>query len=316
MNTDSVASYSAPGATAWLLATSKDQHLIEIFDAADGTHLRDFGGPGSEPGQFQRPNGILVLDDLLVVVERDNQRVQIFSLPALESIGRFGEAELINPYGAWLQAITPGSYRLYVSDAYETENERVPPPEELDRRVHVFDLAVERGPGGAATAVLAAHTSAFGETSGPGVLNVVESLWGDPAYDRLLIAEEDPAGGRVIKTYSLDGRFTGPVIGAEIFRSQPEGIALFECGDGSGYWITTDQNPRSNVFHLFDRRTLAHVGGFSGAVTRHTDGIWLHQAPLPGFPAGAFFAVHDDQAVAAFDWRDVTAALRLDSGCA
>jgi 3-phytase len=32
---------------------------------------------------------------------------------------------------------------------------------------------------------------------------------------------------------------------------------------------------------------------------------------LPGFPAGAFFAVHDDQAVAAFDWRDIASELGL-----
>ena len=314
MNTDSVASWVPDSGTAWLFATSKDQHLIEIFDASTGMHLRNLGGPGSGPAQFQRPNGILVLDDLLLIVERDNRRVQIFSLPALESIASFGDDDLIKPYGAWLQATSAGIYRLYVSDAYETEDERVPPPEELDHRVHVFEFDVERARG-EITVTQARHTKAFGDTEGPGVLYVVESLWGDPANDRLLIAEEDPAGGRVIKPYSMAGRYTGPLIGEEIFRSQPEGIALYQCEDGSGYWITTDQNRRSNVFHLFDRQTLAHVGGFSGEVTRHTDGIWLNQDPLPGFPAGAFFAVHDDKAVGAFDWRDIAAALDIEPGC-
>jgi 3-phytase len=50
-------------------------------------------------------------------------------------------------------------------------------------------------------------------------------------------------------------------------------------------------------------------------VTRNTDGIGLAQDPLPDFPAGALFAVHDDQAVAAFDWRDIEAALALPSDC-
>jgi 3-phytase len=117
-----------------------------------------------------------------------------------------------------------------------------------------------------------------------------------------------------LKVYSFDGRFSGEIVGDGLFRVQPEGIALYECGD-DGYWISTDQDLGTNVFHLFDRRTLAHVGAFQGATTQNTDGIWLARKPLPGFPAGALFAVHDDQAVAAFDWRDIAAALDLAQGC-
>jgi 3-phytase len=315
MNIDSVATHAGATGTTWLFATAKEGHLLRIHDAASGAHLRDFGGPGIGPGEFQRPNGIIALDGLLVVIERDNQRVQILALPELTPLTVFGVDQLIKPYGGYLQPLGSDRYRLFVSDAYETANERVPPPAQLGRRVQVFDLEVDRHADGTPAGVDARHEQAFGATSGAGILYVVESLWGDPASDRLLIAEEDPAGGRVIKTYSLNGRFTGPVIGDGIFRSQPEGIALFSCEDGSGYWITTDQAYRQNVFHLFDRQTLAHLGGFEGAVTANTDGIWLEQQPLPGFPAGALFAVHDDQAVAAFDWRDIAAALELPVGC-
>ena len=311
MNIDSVATHPGPAGTSWLFATAKEGHLIRIYDAASGEHLRDLGGPGASLGEFRRPNGVLAADDLLLVIERDNRRVQVLMLPELAPLAVFGDAELIRPYGGYLQPLGNDRYRLFVSDAYETADERVPPPAELDRRVHVFELSVARGSDGRIESLAARHEQAFGATAGAGVLFVVESLWGDPANDRLLIAEEDPAGGRVIKTYSLDGRFTGPVIGDGIFRSQPEGIALYACADGSGYWITTDQSYRQNVFHLFDRRSLSHIGGFEGAVTANTDGIWLNQAPLPGFPAGALFAVHDDQAVAAFDWREIAAALGL-----
>jgi 3-phytase len=315
LNIDSVATYTGAD-NSWLFATAKEGDLLRIYDATSGAALRDLGSAGTGPDQFERPNGILVAGDLLVVVERDNRRVQIFALPGLQSIARFGEAELVLPYGAWLEPDGADRWRLFVTDNYETAEERVPPPEELDHRVHVYALTVERGAAGNPTGVLASHERSFGATSGEGVLRIVESLWGDPDYDRLLVAEEDPDGGRVIKIYSLDGRFTGPVIGDGIFRTQPEGIALFECADGSGYWITTDQDRGRNVFHLFDRRTLSHLGGFAGAVTQNTDGIWLNQSPLPGFPAGAFFAVHDDQAVAAFDWRDVAAAVGVAPTCA
>ncbi|MGD8340169.1 MAG: phytase, partial [Gammaproteobacteria bacterium] len=282
---------------------------------ATGQHVRDLGGPGSGPGEFQRPNGVLAADGMLIVIERDNRRVQIFSVPALDPLTRFGDTELIKPYGAYLERVGPSSYRLFVTDAYETARERVPPPEELDRRVQVFSLTVDRDNSGRVSHIDATHERSFGETEGPGVLRVVESIWGDPANDRLLIAEEDPAGGRVIKVYSLDGHFTGPQMGDGVFRAQPEGIALYECAKGGGYWITTDQNPRRNVFHLFDRQTLSHIGGFSGEIVRHTDGIALHRAPLDGLPDGALYAVHDDQAVAAFDWRDIADALSLPADC-
>jgi 3-phytase len=314
MNIDSVATWSGSDGITWLFATAKQGDVVRIYDAANGAHVRDLGGAGTDAGRFERPNGVIALNDLLIIVERDNRRVQVFTLPALEPIGLFGQDELVKPYGAYVRALGADRYELFVTDAYETAAEQVPPEAELDRRIQVFSMSIERGAGGAVEAVTAAHTRAFGATSGPGVLRVVESIWGDPANDRLMIAEEDPAGGRVLKVYSFDGRFSGEIVGDGLFRVQPEGIALYECGD-DGYWISTDQDLGTNVFHLFDRRTLAHVGAFQGATTQNTDGIWLARKPLPGFPAGALFAVHDDQAVAAFDWRDIAAALDLAQGC-
>jgi hypothetical protein len=114
-----------------------------------------------------------------------------------------------------------------------------------------------------------------------------------------------------VKVYTLDGRYADATLGEGLFRTQPEGLALYACEDGSGYWITTDQDEQRNVFHLFDRRTLEHAGAFTGVRTRNTDGIWLAQQPLPAFPQGAFFAVHDDQAVSAFDWSDIVGGLGL-----
>ena len=44
----------------------------------DGTFVLQFGGPGTEPGQFQRPSGIVWCDHELFVVDAFNNRIQVF----------------------------------------------------------------------------------------------------------------------------------------------------------------------------------------------------------------------------------------------
>ena len=46
---------------------------ISLF-AQEGDFLRSFGAPGSGPGQFERPSGIVVS----VIYIGDNSRVQVF----------------------------------------------------------------------------------------------------------------------------------------------------------------------------------------------------------------------------------------------
>jgi 3-phytase len=310
-NIDSVA--AAPGQPALLFATAKATDVIKIFDASTGTELMQLGGSGASPGHYRRPNGIAVADDLLVVVERDNRRVNVRSLPDYRVLGTFGEDELRNPYGLWLQALSAGEYRVYVTDAYEEPDESVPPNDELDERVKIYRLSVDRNSDGKASALNSRFEKSFGETTSPGALRVVESIFGDPLHDRLLVAEEDedPVTGLVIKVYDLDGRFSGEQIGKGLFKAQAEGIALYACADGSGYWLSTDQANDRTVYHLFDRQSLQHAGAFTGITTANTDGVWLATEDVPGFDHGAFFAVHDDQAVSAFDWLDIVAALDL-----
>jgi 3-phytase len=314
-NIDSVA--VAPGQPALLFATAKATDVVKVFDASSGSELVVLGGKGSSPEHYRRPNGVAVADDLLVIVERDNRRVNVRSIPGYSVLATFGEDQLQSPYGVWVQALDDGDYRVFVTDAYEMPDEGVPPNEELDERVKSYRLEVERKAGGEATGARAHFEKAFGETESPGALRVVESIYGDPAHDRLLIAEEDesPDTGLVIKVYDLEGRFTGQQIGKGIFEAQAEGIALYACTDGSGYWLSTDQADERTVYHVFDRRTLQHAGAFMGETTANTDGVWLATDGVPGFEGGAFFAVHDDQAVSAFDWLEIVAALDL-AACA
>lgn len=307
-NIDSPAVWHGPDGQHWLLATAKETDLIVISDAATGAIIRRFGGEGTAPGQLDRPNGVAVIDDLLFIVERDNARVQVLSLPELRSFGTFGESELQLPYGISVHEQSDGSYSTYITDNYEQADEQIPPDHLLGQRVRHYIVDVEAGK------LDAKLRATFGATSGGGVLRVVESILADPDQNRLMIAEEQE-GASLLKLYSLDGYFTGRVIDDGLFATQAEGIVLYRCGPGEGYWIATDQSYEVNNFHVFDRATLRHIGTFQAQGVLNTDGIALTQEGFGRFPAGAFYAVHNDGNVAAISWLDVAGALGLRSDC-
>lgn len=313
-NVDSPAAWTAADGTTLLLATAKASGRLLRYDGDSGQAQGSVGTPGAAAGQFDRPNGIFRIDDLVFVVERDNRRVQVLRLPQLTSLGSFGTAELQQPYGLWLRKLPDGGYDVLVSDAYMAGKDAagddiVPPLAQLDRRLRRYDVRV------LADGVQASLRASLGDTGSAGAIRIPESLWGDPAYDRLLVAEEDTLTGTALRDYDLAGTFRGKTLGLGLFKAQAEGIALWQCADGSGYWIATDQFKDRSLFHVFDRRSLAHLGAFAGDTVANTDGIWLHQAATRRFAQGVFYAVHDDQAVGAFDWRDIAKAMNLKSAC-
>lgn len=308
-NIDSPAAWTSPDGSVLVIATAKATDRLVVYDGATGETLRSVGTPGGGEGQFRRPNGVAVADDLLFVVERDNHRVQVLGLPGFEHVLTFAADDLVKPYGLWVNRTGDG-YEVYVTDAYmageDAEGEDVLPPfAELDRRVRRYAVR----PVGEAYA--ATPVSAFGDTGEQGALRVVESIWGDPDNDRLLIAEEDETYANELKVYDLAGNYAGRTIGGDVFKAQSEGIMLKTCADGRGWWITTEQGKGRTVFHLFDRLSLDHVGAVAGKTVANTDGIWLHQAASDRFPQGVLYAVHDDQGMVAFDWRDISGALSL-----
>ncbi|MBK7595974.1 MAG: phytase [Gemmatimonadetes bacterium] len=308
LDIDSPAIWHGPQGEAWLLVSAKAGDLIRVHDAATGKWLRDVGTAGRGPGQFERPNGLAVMDDLLWVVERDGRRVQLLQLPDFTPLGSYGEGDLVKPYGISVAVDGAGNYRTWITDSYELVKDSVPPDSALGRRVREYRVVVR---GGRATAAL---VRTFGDTTGAGVLRVVESIMADPANDQLLIAEE-LEGASQLKRYTLAGRFTGDTVPQRFFPNQAEGIVLYACGDSAGYWVATDQGKVINTYHLFDRKTLAHVGAFGSPTIKNTDGIALTQRALPGFRAGALFAVHDDGGVAAISWEAIAKATGVRSDC-
>src|SRR5690606_36158516 len=116
-NIDSVASWTHADGRTWVFATAKSTDRLVVYDGDTGETLRTLGERGEGDGQFKRPNGVFVIADVLLVVERDNRRVQGFALPSLEPLGHFGTDELVKPYGLWVDK-ADGGYQLYVTDAY------------------------------------------------------------------------------------------------------------------------------------------------------------------------------------------------------
>src|SRR3546814_19482629 len=98
----------------------------------------------------------------------------------------------------------------------------LPPLAELDRRVHRFAFA------GTGAGYSASHLAAFGDTTPDGALRVVESLWGDAANDRLLVAEEDETYANEFKVYDLAGSFSGRTIGGEFLQAQADRKSVVE----------------------------------------------------------------------------------------
>jgi len=308
---DSLAAWTAPDGAQWLIVSAKRSHRLRILDAESGALRREFGGEGERPGQLRYPNGVFVLDNLLLVVERDNHRVQVLRLPDLLPLATFGEADLRSPYGIWARALGEGEYEVLITDSYMSDFDAALPPALplLDRRVKRFRLEAD------GAYVSARLEQAFGDTGAAGALRMVESIAGDPGNGRLLIAEEDLRAGTALRVYSFAGEYSGRNLGFGLIRAQAEGIALWACADGSGYWIATDQFPDRSVFHVFDRHTLAHRGAFASKRIANTDGIWLRQTASARFPDGALFAIHDDQAVAAIAWPRIARALDLRARC-
>ncbi len=313
-NVDSPASWQGPDGETLVFASAKASDEILIYNGDTGELLRKFGEPGAALGQLSRPNGVFVVDNLLFVVERDNHRVQVFGLPEMKPIGFFGQRELIAPYGLWVRKIR-AYYEVMVSDGYMAGEDKhgdgiIPPPAQLNERFKRYLV------GAFENEVQANRLDSFGSTDPKGAIKVPESLWGDEIFGRMLIAEEEKSSGTRLKEYSLaDFSYTGRDVGAELFKAQAEGIALWHCRDGSGYWIAADQFKDHTVFHIFERTSLEHLGAFAGNTTGNTDGVWLNQSPTKAFPAGVFYAVHDDQALAAFDWRDIAKAFGLTEIC-
>lgn len=314
-NVDSTAVWVGPSPRdALLFVTEKDGDRLQVWLAATGEPhpTKPFLGgvaDGKGPGEFNRPNGVWVIyhvpcstgfADILLVTDQFNRRVQLFRLPDLEYFGEFGSGEIGKGYGiAWYQDGT--DFFVFITDEE--------PPPGFPGKIKKYRL---RPDGALLTADLV-----FGVGSGNGVppLVNVESMFVDPIQNLLHVCGDE--GGTQNFLFGLDGSYSG-TYGEGLFEFDEEAINLYDLGGGAGYLIVSDQHLEDpNQFEVFDRVTLKHLGNFQSPAgtlltTTNTDGAYLEQHPLPGFPNGAFYPVNDDQNVHVYDWTDIAEAKGLE----
>ncbi len=305
---DSLAFWAGPEGPPWLLATQKDESYILVLNATTGELLNRVGGLGDELGQFNRPNGIAVIDDLVLVVERDADRVQVLRLPEFEPLGTFGEDLLQFPYGVAVDR--PGEwYEVYVTDSYDSFEGEPPTPEVAQNRVRQYRFRPTKA------GLEVEFVRSFGDPAGDGALHRVESMAIDRPQGRLYVADELRMN---LKAYSLDGEFLGVTFGDGWHYYEPEGVVLLSCGPEEqmeGYIIAADQTQPTR-FLVWDRRSLAPRGGFTGEPAIDiTDGVTFVPTNHESEAAGMVYATHHDVQVVAYRWADIAEALGLRTDC-
>ncbi len=291
---DSIAMWVAPTPTQSILyITDKTKNYLEKHDPVLNKFLGRLGSTGSGPGQLRYPNGVDVgynvptgsgVRDLLIVADRDNNRLAIWSVPDETYMGSVTDPAMIEPYGVatyW----EGDQFQVFVTDNGGPTDD-----------VLIFNLLPQgQGVQGVLQRTFATQT-------------VLESITIDQYHRRILLCDESRREVMVLDLYgNLLQRF-----GQGYFVKEPEGIQIYETGAGTGYVIVSDQIASPTEYEVFDRRTFAWLGKFSGS-TRDTDGIEIVQAALPNLPNGSFFAQNTDRNAHCYDWGAIASALGLQT---
>lgn len=102
----------------WLIVIVKVIDKLVVYDGQIGMYLCDVGSMGIGLGQFVWFNGIVVVDDLVLIVECDNYCVQVLWLLDFVLLGVFVVDDLCKLYGLWVNKCE-GGYDVYVIDFYD-----------------------------------------------------------------------------------------------------------------------------------------------------------------------------------------------------
>lgn len=236
-NLDSIAVYNKK-----IYITCKSKNTILVLNLKGG-FIRFIGN-----NLFNRPNGILILDNFMFITERDSHRIHLYDLDKNVSIGVYGSNILKYPYGIKGFKIK-GIYNIYVTD-------------NKLKKVFNFNFKIINNK------FYFKFIKSFGNN-----LKKLECLCVDKNYNRILISDEEEKN---IQIYNLNGQYL-KTIGNKMFLGDPEGMDLYKINEEEGIYITTDQTRNNNRFHLWDRKTLQYKETIYNKYVTNTDGICISE---------------------------------------
>lgn len=228
-----------------LLCTAKKTGQILFFDKKT-LKLKNW----TKFGSMRKPNGISVCGNYCFVTEimpkENNGRICVISLLNMNIVSRFGEKELIAPYGIDTISSELGGCVIYVADNVRKKNSN---NKSCIRCYSTKDF------------LNFDYTGSFGEID-----SMIESIVVDEKYQRVIVAAEKPINKLLV--YSISREYISTI--KHEYFGEPEGMCLF-----GNYFISTDQNRtnETNIFNVYNRETMLFEKYFSLENTSNTDGI-------------------------------------------
>ncbi len=299
---DSPAVWHGPDGENWLLVTANNSNRIYIYDANSGTELDIAAAANINIDIINQPNGISIVDNYLFITGRGDKKVHVSKLPEFRYIGSFGENILSEPFGISVSSDKINNqFFIFITDVKVK-----PVKSDYKSQVHKFSAKIDND------RIFTDLIRTFNSSVENGKLLDVESIIFDSGLNRIYIADESTKK-RNVKVYQSNGDFLGKTIGDGIIKYEPEGIAIYTCGNYEGYLLVVDQHDEDNAVHVFNRKTLDWIDSFSIEKTKNTDGIYITQKQLPNFPMGALYIVNNDSNVTAVSWEELVGELNINS---
>ena len=226
----------------WLFVLSNDSNKIFILNALSGKYIKSLGAYGDKVGEFDKPIDMVIYDDYLMVLEKDNHRVQVFSLPELIYIGFIGEIELSNPQcieSVKLKKNDKEFCCLYIGDNLDNKP---------SRRKCYFRFIFEINKMG----IYDIETLKI-EPDNKGELGLIESIKFDSVNDNLFIVDKL---AKDIKIFNFENNYKETIL-KDGFKGEPGDIDLVK-DTNRGMLFVGDFSRLDNFFHIYSR-DLNHI---------------------------------------------------------
>jgi 3-phytase len=244
--------------------------------------------------QFDFPDGIAVIDDVVIVVERERHRVQVLRLPDYQSLGFIGEEELIQPAGLYVYSVVPGYYHLYITDESDPLEDEPPTDGDARHRIKHYTFSVRN------EVVKSVLSRSFGIVGDPGM----------PYPDNLTAIAFDPDALRsdneedFLRMNSwMPEEMDEPGAPGQYKTAEFRQVGLSDSLEAAIQGYDRDKN---SSFKLGGTVNYRYIESFSGTGGDRIDDNAMTRENFEDFPDELSYAVHEDGSVSSFAWKDIT----------